>query len=146
MMKYIQWKSFSVRFCEFRWSCFVSQLHEENCGKESVMTVRLQPCNLNIHCLTYRTMVFGFIFSTSNLLCRRKTRRKFHVSSKRENANFPVETASDNRQTRKMAGKSWSRGPLLLAFSVNVLLNLSDNRELKQRQRRRQRERHKFAY
>ena len=75
------------------------------------MTVRLQPCNLNIHCLTYRTMVFGFFFSTSNLLCRRKTRTKFHVSSKRENANFPVETASDNRQTRKMAGKSWSRGP-----------------------------------
>ena len=39
---------------------------------------------------------------------------KFQVYGKRENANFHVETVSGNWQTRKMAAKSWSRGPLCL--------------------------------
>ena len=33
-----------------------------------------------------------------------------HVDGKREIGCFHVETATGGRQTRKMAGKSWSRG------------------------------------
>ena len=41
---------------------------------------------------------------------RKKYLRSSHVDGKREIACFQVETATANRQTRKMAGKSSSRG------------------------------------
>ena len=53
---------------------------------------------------------FGVLFSTNKLLCKRKTRREFHMYDKRENVYFHEETTTGNRQTPKMAGKSRSRG------------------------------------
>ena len=50
-----------------------------------------------------------------------KKREGNSAFGKRENAHFHVETASGNRQRRKMAGKSWSRAHL------NVMLNLSND-------------------
>ena len=44
---------------------------------------------------------------------RKKYLRSSHVDGKSEIGCFHVETATGGRQTRKMAGKSWSRGHFL---------------------------------
>ena len=47
--------------------------------------------------------------TTTRILKKEKYLRSSHVDGKREIACFHVETATGDRQTRKMAGKSWSR-------------------------------------
>ena len=63
---------------------------------------------------------FGVLFSTNNL-CRRKTRRKFHLYGKCENAFFCVATARGNQQTQKNGGKSFV--PSLL-FQLSTQYNV----------------------
>ena len=89
--------------------CESTLVHEENNGKESVIIQLLindlyDQMNIIFPCLAYRKMALVF-FSTNSLLCRGKTRRKFHVNGKRENAYFHVETARGQPANAKIAGK-----------------------------------------
>ena len=53
----------------------------------------------NFSLFYFRENDFGVLFFwKSNLLCRRKTRRRFHVYGKRENAYLQVETATGKRE------------------------------------------------
>ena len=64
--------------------------------------------------MTCRKNYWGICFQQLTTYMYKKKRKKYlhisHVDGKREISCFHVETATSNRQTRKMAGKSWSRG------------------------------------
>ena len=69
--------------------------------------------------MTCRKKLLWYLFSTINYLYVQEKRKKYlrssHVEGKREIACFHVETATGGRQTRKMAGKSWSRGHFVVS-------------------------------
>ena len=64
--------------------------------------------------MTCRKNYWGASFQQLTTYMYKKRRKKYlrssHEDGKREIACFHVETATGSRQTRKMAGKSWSRG------------------------------------
>ena len=116
--RFIKRKSLPVKYFKFRWSCFVSQ--RVSMKKIAIRSQFWTICNDETQyllvCLTGKWL-WGCFFLTKNLLCRRKTRRKFHVYGERETR---VEIATGKRDNGREILVTWSLLPFV--FHVNLML------------------------